>query len=86
VSRIRLIKHESVPQTGSYEVRFPDGRPSVYHYFDDNPGRRSITDKMTSEEALQAAKALARAEQDRRTSCGRERSRAKPPRPPGKGG
>jgi hypothetical protein len=34
MSRIRLIKHESVPQTGSYEVRFPDGRPSVYHYFD----------------------------------------------------
>jgi len=30
---------------------------------DDNPGRRSITEKMTSEEALQAAKTLARAEQ-----------------------
>ena len=56
MSRIRLIKHESVPQAGSYEVRFPDCRPSVYHYFDDNPGRRSITEKMTSEEALQAAK------------------------------
>ena len=65
MSRIRLIKHESVAQTGSYEVRFPDGRPSVYHYFDDNPGRRSITDKMTSEEALHAAKTLARAEQDK---------------------
>ena len=37
------------------------GRPSVYHYFDDNPGRRSITDKMTSEQALEAAKTLARA-------------------------
>ena len=35
--------------------------PSVYHYFDDNPGRRSITDKMTSEQALEAAKTLARA-------------------------
>jgi hypothetical protein len=46
-------------------VRFPDGRPSVYHYFDDNPGRRSITEKMTSEEALQPAKTLARAEQDK---------------------
>ena len=65
MSRIRIIKHESVPQTGSYEVRFPDGRPSVYHYFDDNPGRRSITEKMTREETLQAAKTLARAEQDR---------------------
>jgi len=39
MSRIRPIKHESVPQTGSYEVRFPDGRSSVYHYYDDNPGR-----------------------------------------------
>jgi len=65
MSRIRLIKHESVTQTGSYEVRFPDGRPSVYYNFDDNPGRRSITEKMTSEEALQAATALARAEQDK---------------------
>ena len=65
MSRIRVVKHESVSQTGSYEVRFPDGRPSVYHYFDDNPSRRSITDKMTSEEALQAAKTLARAEQDK---------------------
>jgi len=43
MSSIRIIKHESVPQTGSYEVRFPDARPSVYHYFDDNPGRRSIS-------------------------------------------
>ena len=65
MTSIRIIKHESVPQTGSYEVRFPDGRPSVYHYFDDNPSPRSITDKMTSEEALQAAKTLARAEQDK---------------------
>ena len=65
MSRIRLIKHGSVAQTSSYEVRFPDGRPSVYHYFDDDPGRRSITGKMTSEEALEAAKTLARAEQDR---------------------
>ena len=65
MSRIRIIEHKSVPQTGSYEVRFPDGRPSVYHYFDDNPGRRSINGKMTSEEALQAAKTLARADEDK---------------------
>ena len=65
MSRIRLIKHENVAQTGSHEVRFPDGRSSVYHYFDDNPGRRSINGKMTSEEALQAAKTLARADEDK---------------------
>jgi hypothetical protein len=46
-------------------VRFSDGRPSVYHYFDDNAGRRSITGMMTSEDALQAAKALVQAEQDK---------------------
>ena len=24
--RIRIIRHEAVPQTGSFEVRFADGR------------------------------------------------------------
>jgi hypothetical protein len=41
--KIRLLKHTSapaVPDAGSFEVRFPDGRPSVYFYFDDNIGRR----------------------------------------------
>jgi hypothetical protein len=71
MSSVGIIKHESVSQTGSYEVRFPDGRPSVYHYFDDNPGRRSITGKMSGEDALQAAKALARAEQDKLDSHSR---------------
>ena len=64
MTSVRIIKHESIPQTGSYEVRFPDGRPSVYHYFDDDPGRRSITGTMTGAEALEQAKALARAERD----------------------
>jgi hypothetical protein len=58
MSRIRILKHESVPQTGSSEVRF-------YHYFDDNPRPRSITGMMTDAEALQAAKELARAEEDK---------------------
>jgi len=31
--KIRIIKHEVVPDRGSYEVRFPDGRPSKYFYF-----------------------------------------------------
>lgn len=64
MTSVRIIRHESIPQTGSDEVCFTDGRPSVYHYFDDNPGRRSITGKMTDAQALQAAKALARAERD----------------------
>jgi hypothetical protein len=33
--KIRVIKHEIVPDCGSYEVRFPDGRPSVENL----PGR-----------------------------------------------
>lgn len=29
-NRIRIVKHEAVPGFGSFEVRFPDGRESVY--------------------------------------------------------
>jgi hypothetical protein len=60
MTSVRIIKHEAIPQTGSYEVKFTDGRPSIYHYFDDDPGRRSITGKITSAKALEQAKALAR--------------------------
>jgi hypothetical protein len=66
--KIRLVRHTAapaVPDCGSFEVRFPDGRPSVYFYWDDNPGRRSITRQMSSEEAEQKAKALAGTEQDK---------------------
>lgn len=59
---VRIRKHEAVPQTGSYEVCFADGRPSVYFYWDDNPGRHSITQVLTGAEALEQARALARAE------------------------
>jgi hypothetical protein len=57
MTNVRIIKREVIPQTGSYEVKFTDGRPSVYHYFDDDPRRRSITGKMTSAQALQLAAA-----------------------------
>ena len=62
---IRVIKHEAVPQTGSFEVRFPDGRPSVYFYWDDIPARRLSPQQMDSNRALEAAKALARSERDK---------------------
>ena len=26
--KVRIIRHEAVPDTGSFEVRFPDGRAS----------------------------------------------------------
>ena len=51
---IRIIKHDAVPQTGSFEVRFSDGRPSVYFYWDDVASRSS--EQMDSERALEAAK------------------------------
>jgi len=66
--KIRLLKHISPTATrdsGSYEIEFPDGRPSAYVDWDDNPGRRSITLSLSSEEAEWLAKDLARAEGDK---------------------
>ena len=60
----RLIKHEAVPKSGSFEVRFPDGKPSKFFYWDDVAGRRR-PEQMTREKPLEQAKAFARAEQDR---------------------
>jgi hypothetical protein len=54
-SRRGLINHDAVAQTGSFEVRFSDGRPSEYFYWDDVAGRRLSADQMTSEQALEAA-------------------------------
>ena len=61
---VRLIKHEAVPQSGSFVIRFPDGRPSKYIYWDDNPGRRSITvGAVDRAVALRVAEIFARADQ-----------------------
>jgi hypothetical protein len=61
VSNVRLIRHEVIPGCGSFEVRFDDGRPSVYFYFEDLPGRRLRPDLVDSETAFEEAKAFARA-------------------------
>ena len=60
--RIRIIKHEAVPECGSYEVRFSDGRPSKYFYWEDIPGRRLSSDQADIFQALNDAQAFARAE------------------------
>jgi len=62
--RIRIIPHypEGIPDCGSFEVWFVDGRPSMFFYWDDNRGRASITQRMDQEQAREAAKKLARAE------------------------
>jgi hypothetical protein len=64
VTRIRIIRHEAVPDCGSYEVRFRDERPSVYFYWDDQPSRRLRPEMLDGATAEQRAKALARTEQD----------------------
>jgi hypothetical protein len=61
---VRLIKHDRVPRCGSFEVRI-EGNPSKYFYFDDVAGRRTRPEQMASEQALEQAKAFARAERDR---------------------
>ena len=60
--RIRIIRHEAVSKSGSFEVRFADGRPSRFFYYDDVLARRLRPEILSSEQALEAAKARARAE------------------------
>jgi hypothetical protein len=57
---VRLIKHEIAPDFGSFEVRFSDGRESVFFYWDDVAGRRLRPEQATSIQALERAKEYAR--------------------------
>lgn len=59
---VRIIPHTipEIPDCGSFEVRFADGRESKYFYWDDNAGRRAVTLKPTQAQALQDAKTFAR--------------------------
>lgn len=56
---IRIIPHriDRIPDTGSFEVRFADGREAVYFHWDDHPGRRAMSMSTTMDQA--AAKAAA---------------------------
>ena len=54
-----------MPDSGSFEVRFTDGRPSRYFYFDDVLARRLRPEILSSDQALEQAKAFARAERDK---------------------
>ena len=63
--RIRIIPHEAVRLCGNFEVRFPDGRPSRYFYWDDIPGRRLRPDLIDGRTARQAAQSVARSERDK---------------------
>jgi hypothetical protein len=57
--RIRIIKREAVPECGSFQVRFPDDRPSQYFYWDDIPAHRMRPETLDRETALEKAKAVA---------------------------
>lgn len=59
MTKVRFVRHEAVAQCGSYEVRFFDGRPSRFFYWDDLPGH-TRPEQLTSEQALEAAHKLAR--------------------------
>jgi hypothetical protein len=69
--RIRIIKHEPVPGCGSFEVQFPDGRESLFFYWDNIPARRLRRDMMDRDTAMETAKAVARAARDRSGTTGR---------------
>jgi Rap1a immunity proteins len=55
-NRVRIIKHEAVKDCGSFEVRFPDGRPSQYFYWDDQPSRRLRPETLDRETVIGASK------------------------------
>jgi hypothetical protein len=57
---VRIIKHEAVPNCGSFEVRFADGRPSVYFYWDDIASRRLRPEQVDQETAKKQAQEFAR--------------------------
>jgi hypothetical protein len=63
MANVRLIKHEAVPNCGSYEIHFPDGRPSRFIYWDDLAGRRMRPEMVDRAVAERVAKIFARAEQ-----------------------
>jgi hypothetical protein len=57
MSTVRLIRHEAITGCGSFEVRFDDGRSSVFFYFEDLPSRRLRPDLIDRETALELARA-----------------------------
>jgi hypothetical protein len=61
---IRIIRHSVIPESGSFEVRFDDGRPSLYWYWDDNESRRSVRGCLDQESAKKQAQEFARAVRD----------------------
>jgi hypothetical protein len=53
---VRIIKHEAVKDCGSFEVRFSDGTPSRYFYWDDIKSRRLRPEQVDQETAKKQAR------------------------------
>jgi hypothetical protein len=47
---ITIIRHEGLRDSGSYEVKFSDGRPHKFFNWDDDPSRRVRPGALTSEQ------------------------------------
>lgn len=62
---VKIRKHEAVPDTGSFEVYFDAGRPSIFVYWDDLPGRRLQPGILTRDQALEEARRVAGAARDK---------------------
>jgi hypothetical protein len=65
MATVKIRKHEAVPDTGSFEVYFSDGRPSIFVYWDDQPSRRLHPEILTRDQALEQARQIARRERDK---------------------
>jgi len=65
---IRIIKHEAVPMCGSYEVRFSNGRPSKYFYWEDIPGSEQADSKQAPRrgQGFRAGRKRSRLQEQRR--------------------
>ena len=64
-SAARSRRHEGVKDSGSFEVRFPDGRRE-FVYWDDVASRLVRPNMLTSEQALEQARAFAERDKDAR--------------------
>ena len=50
-----IIRHDGAKDSGSYEVKFSDGRPPKFFNWDDGPIRRVRPDMLTGGQALRQA-------------------------------
>jgi hypothetical protein len=69
--RIQIIKHEAVAKCGSYEVRFSDGRPSKYFYWEDGGHSDAVESncRITGHEIIDGRPVRKRYQSRRGRSC-----------------